>query len=427
MGTGIGGASGGGIHPGAPIIWPTSKKTASQSSTSSPQTTQSSASAASSAASAASAASSASAAAQAKPTAPAAPATPAARPMAMADVVEQLFQLGIPNSSENKELASMMMQHGLELSGDNFSQLFKMLKGDKQNSTLESAVITLSKGLGASSKSVDVLSGFLSSNPQIAQQMQSVRQALMELQQKMSLGQNVLDPGLLNSLTSLLSNVDEELKKFLKREADDTSQVGRGEMLNDMKGLSQLLGGIEQKLAESGKLNTPEGRELQRQLNALKEQLKGPIDNLTSQVILSKDADRNMTSVNDKFAYYQIPNPFGEKMTNAEIAIRKDPSKKKGDFDPQKTRLVIKVDTPDLGEIAIIVDVLDQKVWYIFNTEHEDVNHLIQKTQGDLLKRMESLNLRVSGFQAVKKKIDIRKFILPTINLDSIVRIRTEV
>ena len=111
--------SGGGIHPGAPVIWPTTKEKTKQSESvqqsQSSEESQASTTSISTSSSAAQAASTAASSSAAQATAAQAQET-TARPMSMSDVVEQLLKLNIPSTKENQQLASSMMQFGVELS-----------------------------------------------------------------------------------------------------------------------------------------------------------------------------------------------------------------------------------------------------------------------------------------------------------------------
>lgn len=414
-----------------PVIWPTSKEKVKQ--TQSAEESQQSSRQVSSAKSQPQQAASIAEAAQAQQAAQAAkeqaPPPPETRSMSISDLVQYLIQAKIPNTEENKFMASLMMQHGVELSPDNFNSLFKLTKGDKNANTLESAVINLTKGLDTP-KGVDILGNFLKDNPQLQAQMVQANKSLAELQKSLNSTQKLLDPSLMAGLISLLSDMDEEFKKLLKNAQEGSKaalpELKRGSFMKDLSLLSQFLNGVEQKLAENNQLNSPEGKDLQQKLASLKTGLNGLTENLISQVILSKESNRNISSVNDKYLYWQLPNPF-DKNGQLELGIKRDTAKEKGEIDPSKTRILLKVNTPELGEITIIIDVLGQKIWYIFNTENEEVNSFIKKMHSDLLKQMEALNYRVSGFQAIKKKIDLKKIIVPTFSLDNLVRISTEV
>ena len=70
------------------------------------------------------------------------------RSVEMRDLVGKLLEAGQANTAITKSLALLMMQYGVELSQDNFEQLFKLLKGRTQKGALESAVFSFSKRLG---------------------------------------------------------------------------------------------------------------------------------------------------------------------------------------------------------------------------------------------------------------------------------------
>ena len=89
--------------------------------------------------------------------------------------------------------------------------------------------------------------------------------------------------------------------------------------------------------------------------------------------------------------------------------------------------MIINLETPDLGLLSMILNVRDDKIWYTFNAEKESTVKLLAETQKDLKEKMEGINFKMAGFQAVKKKIDVKKYLLPTLDLDSVMRIDAEV
>ena len=419
----IGMDGGGGIHPGAPLIWP--KIPPVKQTTSAEETSATSRNVKTQTAPESSAAQAADSAPAAPPPAPAsAQAASAARPMSMSDIVDQLLSHNIPNTPDNKQMASFMMEHGLELSQENFTDLFKMLKGNKNPAQLESAVISLSKGLTGSSKSVEVLSQFLTNSPQLSPQIQELRTMLAQFQSQLTSGPNLLNPGLTASLLSIVSDMDDTFKKLNKKATEGNvglADMKKGALLKDIKAFEQFLGGLEKQLA-----GNPQAEAMRNQMAKMRQELSEMMNSLTSQSILSKDSARQPLGTDDKFAYWQIPNPL-TKESNMELLIRKDPQRKKGALDPKKTRIILKMETPDLGEISIIIDVLENRVWYIFNTSSEETKAFITKMNNDLKQRMAQANFQLSGMQAIQKRLDIRKYILPTLNLDSVMRIHHEV
>ena len=429
MTSSVGANSGGGIHPGAPMIWPTSKEKKVEQSKSSESTASASQAKAQAAPSAAARAAQSQAAATAAPAAPAKPAPPPTRAMAMPDIAEALINSNIPSSAENTQLASLMVQHGLELSGDHFSDLFAMLKGDKKVGTMESAVLSLSKGLNGNERTVPTLAKFLSENPQLAQQMQNAQSQLMNLQSALQRNQAMLDPQLTAQLGALLSEFDDDLKKKTRLDDDGKMQITPGDregMTEDLRALQKLMMGLEQKLAAEGKLFSPEAKDLKESLGQVRQNIGDLLDNLMAQAILSKDSKRLPSGVTDQYVFLQLVNPFLTRPGQIELLIRKDGTTEKSSVNPRKTRIIISLDTPDLGKITIIIDILDRKIWYIFNTDSDKANSFIQKTTADLRDRMAQLNFQLVGARAIQKRVDINRYIKPTANLDNMIRINLE-
>ncbi len=408
---------GGGIHPGAPVIWP-KPPPVKQS-----QAAQESARVNTSVSSQTTASQAAESAASAPPPAQAqAPPPPPARPMSMEDVVSELISNNISPTADNKQMASFMMQYGVELSSSNFSELFQMAKGPKNGTQIESAVIALSKGLTGTSKPVDMLANFLSSSQPLGQQLGTIQQVLAGLQSLLQSGaQEALNPGLIASVASVLTSFSDDLKKATKKTESGVSlsNLKSEALLKDGVALQQLLGGLE-------RLSGAQSPQLTAQLAKAKEELGNLISQIAAQAILSKDSERQPLGLNDRYAYWQMPNPENGK-SNLEILIKKDPQKKKGDIDPSKTRIMIKVTTEALGEMVIVVDIQDKKVWYIFNTDNEATKAFMTKMTHDLQERTARLSYEMTGFQAIRKRVDIKKYILPTLDLDRFMRIRHEI
>ena len=49
------------------------------------------------------------------------------------------------------------------------------------------------------------------------------------------------------------------------------------------------------------------------------------------------------------------------------------------------------------------------------------------KNNATLKQRMRELNWDVKGIQAIRRKIDMKKYLMPTINMNSLKRVSTEV
>lgn len=419
MGSNINAGGGGGVHPGAPMIWPQSKKV--QQTTSTEESQSSSRQVASKSSAASTATSAAAKTAEAKAPTKSVE-TPSTRPMAMGDIVDQLVKLNIPTTSENRQLASYMMQHGVELSYDSFGELFRLLKGRGDKQHLESAVVSLSKGLTGLGRSVDVLATFFAKQIQLTQKAQQMQSAIANFQANLGSGKG-LDSGLLSGIASALTLIDEELKQFRRSgKGDSLRALKSGSFVKNLSVFSQFLNGVEQQyLVNRQDKKSP----FYERLSQLKSSVYDVLDSVLAQSILSKDAKHQDSSLHEKFFYWVFPNPF-DSSSDMDILIRKDPRDLE-DIDPKRTRLVVRLDTPDVGEITIMIDILDNQVWYVFNSEREETQVAIADLNQSLTERLKELDFRLAGFKSIHKKIDINEFLLPRSNLDQVVRIQVDV
>lgn len=343
-----------------------------------------------------------------------------ARPMKMGDVVDQLFMLQKPLTAENKEIILTMIQHGVEASEENFDRISKMNKR-KGGNMIESAVVALSKGLTATPQSIDILSQFLTQNAQFAKSLQELRQSFANFQASLAT-QSGLNAGLVAGIGSVLEEFEKNLKKISSDDDDrfNLSKFDRGALVKDLQTFQGFLKGLFQKFGADNPL-------LNRSIQGLGGRVRKFLDHLASQAILSKDSLAQQLALQDKFMYWQFPNPFLRVPADIHLLIRKDPGQKKRKIDPKKTRMVLRLETEDLGELGVTIDLLDQKVWYLFQTSNFRTQKHISESQNDLIDRMQTINYKTQAIRSEKKKVDLKKLLLPTFNLDSISRISTEI
>lgn len=425
----VGAGSGGGIHPGAPIIWPVSKQSQQVQQA---QQAQQAGQATSVPAQAAKETSVTEAIAQKAQTAQAASQPTVARALSKTDISTQLVQLGLSASKENVAVANNMLQHGLELSTDNFNNLFKMMKGKGAGSlTQKSAMIALTKGLEDQPGAVKSLETFFGKNPQISKQMQTMQTALASFRSAIFGGKNLLSPQLSSQLIQLVANMDDKFKKLLNGDTSKesiTEQMMRDGSVKDLGAFKSLLMGIAKKLNNVKNPNmAKEAKQLGKSFLGMARHTDEMLQNLTAQSILSKPGARQDVAMPDKFAYWQIPNALAETASSIEILIKRDESKKNKEINPNKTQIIIKIETEELGEITIIIEIEDKKIWYVFNNDSEAVRSFINQNSVVLKERMGSLNWDVKGIQAVSRKVDLKKFLVPTINVDRLKRVSAEV
>ncbi|MEK6557685.1 MAG: hypothetical protein AABZ14_05230, partial [Candidatus Margulisiibacteriota bacterium] len=484
----VGAGSGGGMHPGAPIIWPTIKPTtqivtesesvtesqsqSTSSSTSSPTTSRPTSTSSPQTSSTLSSSSTTSAATISSSSAT------VARTLSSQDISAQLMSVGLADTTENQQLASKMLEYGLELSEENFQQLFKALQNKGSNaSVLASAFTALAKGVATNQAAVRSLTQFFANENNLAAQFENLQASISHANQTLS-GQAVLNPSLANRLAALLSEFDLSLRKaqnkdfsskpavaskseqivlgsaltrgvsmnqpqqaalkslmspnselskeeleLLQKMVDENSSgflneeesgvlkslLGRGNLaqfdgsralLGDMNALKALLAGLLQSM--KAKPNSKQD-ELMGVLEELQTQLGDTMDNLTGQAVLSKLSKYYDPGMPDKYHYWMIPNPFSELPKNIEILIKRDATKKNAPINPLKTQIIMKVETETLGDVAVIVDISGQDIWYVFNAANDDARRLITANSAILRERMSSLDFNVKGFNAQVK------------------------
>lgn len=346
-------------------------------------------------------------------------------PVSVKDLNQLMVQQNVPNTPLNKSLAMFMLQHGVELSAENFEKLHKLTKGRTDKSALESAVLSLAKGLGDAEKSVDFLYPFLSSQGKTAETISQFMQAMSKFQG--DLNQTIgLNPSVIGGLASILSELDDEFKKLLKRAQGDKLDLAafrRGGLTKDLYSLHQLMGGLEGKLAQKMDDKT------KLMLARFKKDISGLLGNFSSQAILSKSSEKQSIKVLEEFAYWQIPNILGEDPANAnvDILIKKDPLKKGTEINPSKTKIVVRLDTPDLGEVSVNMVIMDRKIWYTFFAEKESTSKLINSFQKELKDMTEAIGKDAAGFQVQRKKHDVKNQLLQRLNLDEYTRVHMQV
>lgn len=350
---------------------------------------------------------------------------PKTRKLSTEDLNRTLLQNGIQPTADAKEMASLMMQYGLELSRENFDELRRLTQGKKDSATMESAIIAKSKGV-LDQSALNGLRAFLFENQHIAKQLESFQQAAQSFQKSLSAFQN-LDPGLVTGLNALMTNFSDEIKKLLKKEGKDLSRISefrRNGLIKDVFSLIQLLRGIEEKFVQQKNY-----KDMLAQFPKMKEASNRLLNNLMAQNIISKSSEQQLSDVMETFAYWQIPNLMSKKTENAKIdlLIKKEKKDKRAPINSQRTKLIINLETPELGLLTMILTVYENKIWYVFNAEKESTVKQVAELQKDLRDRMAAKNYEMAGFQAIKKKVDIKKYMLPTFELDAIKRIDAEV
>jgi hypothetical protein len=353
---------------------------------------------------------------------------PESRPLGQEDIRKQLLTIQRPITDENIQILAIMLQHGVEANAESFDMIQQLIKGrKKRGSTVESAVISQSKGLSDSNKSLDVLMNFLTNQTHFTEQLKGTQRSLNQFQRLLQQSQHLFDKGLFAGLSAIVSEVSDELKKLNKKSGTtlNLSDFKRGELTQTFKLLFDFLGGIDKKLDPKLKEKARGVLALKENIAKLKGSLNGVLDELLTHFILSKDPV-NKHSGSDRFAYFQLPNPMVQSERDIDLLIRREKNRRGTSINPEKTRIVLKFDTPELGEVTIIIDVKTNKLSYVFQTNSGETKKYIAEMQKDLSERMKVMDYDVVSYKTLKKKVPIKTLVLPTFNLDTITRIIAE-
>ncbi|MDR2431530.1 MAG: hypothetical protein LBD99_04680 [Candidatus Margulisbacteria bacterium] len=350
-----------------------------------------------------------------------------ARRMTPRDVVNQLLLLGVRPSSENRSLATKMLTYGLELSRENFDALEALLKGlPKTPSTEKAAILMITKDLN-SRAGAQSLAEFLENNPELSKQMLNMLQASAGARAALSSAGGALSSALVNQLSAMLTSL-EGFVAMLPKEFRDKIQKGQGffsnaEVLTNMRAVRALISGVSKQVAEAA----PEKNNLLSALGSLAKAARDVSQNLIVQAILSRPDGREDPALSEKFAYWQIPNSMAAPPQTIELLLEKDKKNKHRSVNPRRTKLVLKTETEALGEISAEVEVEEDSLDFRFNTNDENIRKLISANVDELRKKMETYNYKTKSVRVIKRNLDVKKFLIPALDLNDLTRVQTEV
>ena len=192
-------------------------------------------------------------------------------------------------------------------------------------------------------------------------------------------------------------------------------------VMQDTKFLQEFLGSIEKRFLRSKNIMNKEFGKLIGNLN---KEISDFHDGLLTQLVLSKNPMNNHIA-EQFFHYWMVPNPLVNNKKDMELLISKDEKNKKR-INPDKVKIVIKCDTNELGQLTIMIEIDEKKVFYKFYSNKQLTKEFVLNETQTLKKSMESLNYELAGVQAYAKKMDIKKLLVPVFDLDNMTRISTE-
>lgn len=360
--------------------------------------------------------------------APETPTGPASRKLGPDDIVNILIGQQRSPTPQNKNIVFTLLKHGLEASSQNMDAISRLLQGKEgQANIVESSVVSVLKGVSNSPKTVDIVGKFLNNQISTSQSLTQIQTSLQQFLQAFQSYKIALAPGLYTGVTNIISQIEKNLKKLEQKNAEGElhlALVNQGKVIQDFHLFAGLLVGLGEHLQQKN-MNLIE--DFQNPLKMIKGSIGKFIESLASQSILSKENNqRNIGQ--DEFSYWQIPNPFSDKKSATEILIKRDSDRhnEKRKFDPEKTKIVVKCETEDIGELSIIVEISGKKVWYIFYTENPETKQNILLKSAELKEQLAGMNYELVGLKTQPQKLNIKRMLLPTINLDKLSRINTQ-
>lgn len=238
------------------------------------------------------------------------------------------------------------------------------------------------------------------------------------------LGQGLIDENMLTKLNELFSNIGSEVMESI---LNYSGQVNSAVLINLEDSLNQLQTLVNQLLQQLAlATNSTEREQMVNILKMLQSNIEKVMNNYAAQTIFSKLPVHNDPALPNRYCYWMIPNPFTDKDKNIEILIKRDTRKKKAPINPEKTQIIMKIETEQIGNIAIIVEISGKDIWYLFNTEDDDSRRYIAANATILREQMDTLGYTVKNFQSQVKNIEINKILKPIMDLDKMRRVQTE-
>lgn len=349
------------------------------------------------------------------------------RKFAPRDIVTLLINNGLPATEENKSLALKMLSLGLEVNKDMLLKLQTIIKSLGGVAKAEdAAVIAALKGFQDSPAAVKILAAFLEKDPQLANQIQNILILQSQANTVLSHLKSVMDPTTFATLTAALAQFEGELGNLAQsyRKQELRQIFNRERMINDSRALKSLidgaLGGIDKEAASvvaKGAYNSLSN--LAKTLQQLKE-------SLTAHAILTKVPERTDTSVSERYAYWHIPNPEAKPPRDLEILVKRDTQKKGAPINPLNTKLIIKTESPALGELAIEVNLNEDNLDLKFFAPSDDTQNLVFGEMNNLREKLQANHYKVRRVQVLKNSLNTKQFIIPTVDLDNVTRVQTE-
>ena len=343
------------------------------------------------------------------------------RRMSEGDISDQLLKMGYPTTAENRHLASQMTQYGVPLSQENFQAVLEQIKGRSGQENIEASVVSLLKGLTGLGRSVDILAPFFANQVSLDATTSQLVRALRQFQAHLSHPLRGFDMAMLTQLSSIMGSLVDDLKRFQTLLGKASGQHNADSLTRTVLALSQFLNGIEQRLLMQ---EQPKQSSVHQDLKDLKQSGYDFLNAQLVQSVLSQSNQSKYPIQNDQFFYWSLPNPMHSNR-DVDVLLRKSPSEP-DQLDVKRTRLIVQLETPDLGEITVTIDILNDVVWYTVNANKKETKAALLSVRDTLAKQLKAAKYNLRGFSMTDQRVDIKTLLLPRANLDDVVRIEVE-
>lgn len=340
------------------------------------------------------------------------------------DISKALLQLQKPVTPQNKQILTTMLLYGIETSSEAFDMIETTYKSKGKGNTIEGAVVSYSKGLGVNTKSVDLISQFLSQGVPFSEALAKASQSMEAFRSFLAGTKGGGDSALIAGISGFLGEFLDEFKVLKKRLAQSDFKgiaTTEGELARDLTYLQQFLAGLNTVL--SGKSDSL-SLEIQQKMMAVKEQAGALQDALATHMILTTNPENRQVAT-DFYHYFQVPNPMAAGASDMDVLISKDPENKKR-VNPENTKIVITCETTELGVLTISVEVNQKKVATTIYSSQQITQQFVVDTTPEFKTALEELDFEVTGVRVLKQVLNIQKLLLPTVDLGEITRVSTE-
>ena len=191
----------------------------------------------------------------------------------------------------------------------------------------------------------------------------------------------------------------------------------RAALLDDLQSTSGFLAGVRSMLSKASPT-------VLDAFGGVQQGVKGLLEAVVGHAVMSEyDSQR---PIDGPYYYVQIPHPMGTQYPPIEWLIQQE-HQKEARFNPDKTKMILSFETPELGGITIVMDIQDRQVSMAIHSNSPDVRRDAMMWVADLRHQLKAHDYELIGVKTSAKRVDINALLMPKINLDRLSRIDTEV